>query len=101
MIGFRGVLVARRPYCAITNASASLLSLRLRGPLPGAILSGGLTSPTPMAPEPVLAERLEAWHETSGVAGYWLIGLDAAAALFHHYWLRDPTLRRMLPGRAP
>jgi cytochrome b561 len=28
--------------------------------------------------------------------GYWLIGLHAAAALFHHYVLRDDTLRRML-----
>ena len=30
--------------------------------------------------------------------GYWLIGLHAVAALFHHYVLRDQTLRRMLPG---
>lgn len=29
--------------------------------------------------------------------GYFLIGLHAAAALFHHYLLRDNTLRRMLP----
>jgi len=31
--------------------------------------------------------------------GYWLIGLHAAAALFHHYVVRDDTLRRMLPLR--
>jgi cytochrome b561 len=33
------------------------------------------------------------------VVGYWLIGLHAAAALFHHYIVRDNTLRRMLPLR--
>jgi cytochrome b561 len=25
--------------------------------------------------------------------------LHAAAGLFHHYWVRDNTLVRMLPGR--
>jgi cytochrome b561 len=30
--------------------------------------------------------------------GYALIGAHAAAALFHHYVVRDNTLRRMLPG---
>lgn len=38
-------------------------------------------------------------HETGGTAGYFLIGLHAAAALFHHYVVRDNTLRRMLPSR--
>ena len=38
-------------------------------------------------------------HEWLGVAGYWLIGLHAAAAVLHHYVLRDDTLRRMLPAR--
>lgn len=36
-------------------------------------------------------------HETGGTIGYFLIGLHAAAALFHHYVVRDNTLRRMLP----
>ncbi len=31
--------------------------------------------------------------------GYFLIGAHAAAALFHHYILRDSTLRQMLPRR--
>jgi len=29
--------------------------------------------------------------------GYFLFSLHAAAALFHHYVVRDNTLRRMLP----
>jgi superoxide oxidase len=61
----------------------------------------GMTLPALLAPEPTLAERLEEWHETLGTAGYWLIGLHAAAGLFHHYWLRDSTLRRMLPRSVP
>ncbi|MEO7338831.1 MAG: cytochrome b/b6 domain-containing protein, partial [Caldimonas sp.] len=40
-------------------------------------------------------------HETGGTVGYFLIGLHAAAALFHHYVVRDNTLRRMLPSRDP
>ena len=38
-------------------------------------------------------------HETVGNIGYGLIGLHAAAALFHHYWQKDDTLLRMLPGK--
>ncbi len=37
-------------------------------------------------------------HETGGTIGYFLIGFHAAAALFHHYFIRDNTLRRMLPN---
>ena len=36
---------------------------------------------------------------TIGTIGYWLIGLHAVAALFHHYLMRDNTLLRMLPRR--
>lgn len=35
-------------------------------------------------------------HETIGSAFYWVIGLHALAALWHHYFRRDDTLRRML-----
>jgi cytochrome b561 len=58
----------------------------------------GLTLPPLVPVDESLAERVEGLHETVGVVGYWLIGLHAAAALFHHYMLRDGTLRRMLPG---
>lgn len=46
-----------------------------------------------------LAETLEELHEFGANAGYFLIGLHAVAALFHHYVVRDNTLIRMLPGR--
>ena len=48
-----------------------------------------------------LAEQFEELHELGGTIGYWLIGLHAAAALFHHYVLRDGLMARMLPNRAP
>jgi len=41
------------------------------------------------------AKWLKEIHETLATAGYALIGLHAAAALFHHYVKRDNTLRLM------
>lgn len=46
-----------------------------------------------------LARNIKEIHETIGVIGYYLLGLHAAAALFHHYFLKDNTLKRMLPTR--
>nr|WP_256657273.1 cytochrome b/b6 domain-containing protein [Pseudomonas sp. 2FE] len=48
---------------------------------------------------PDLAGEIKEWHELAGTLGYWLIGLHAAAALFHHFISRDNTFIRMLPGR--
>lgn len=56
----------------------------------------GLSMPPLAGQDKGLAERAEAMHETLGVIGYGLVGLHAAAALFHHYLLRDGTLRRMI-----
>ena len=44
-----------------------------------------------------VADWAKELHETGGTIGYFLIGMHAAAALFHHYFVRDNTLRRMLP----
>jgi cytochrome b561 len=38
-------------------------------------------------------------HESLATMGYFLVGLHAAAALFHHYVKRDNTLMLMLPNR--
>lgn len=59
----------------------------------------GLTLPPLTAPNEAFAEQVEGWHELGGTIGYWLIGLHAAASLFHHYVLRDGLLFRMLPAR--
>ena len=42
------------------------------------------------------AKWLKDIHEALSKAGYFLIGLHAAAALYHHYVARDNTLRLML-----
>lgn len=57
----------------------------------------GLELPALIGPDKPLAHSLEELHTTIGTIGYYLIGLHAAAALLHHYILRDNTLRRMLP----
>lgn len=60
----------------------------------------GLSLPTLIGIDKPLGDRLEELHEVIGIIGYYLIGLHAAAALFHHYFIRDNALRRMLPGRS-
>src|SRR5690606_22701641 len=60
----------------------------------------GLQLPSaPIAPSETLADQIKALHETGGTIGYFLIGLHAVAALYHHYVVRDDTLKRMLPHR--
>ena len=61
----------------------------------------GLQLPALIGQNKELVETLEEIHETAGTVGYFLIGLHAAAALFHHYIKRDNTLLRMLPERDP
>lgn len=45
-----------------------------------------------------LAKIIKELHEIGGNCGYLLVAVHAGAALFHHYLVRDNTLRRMLPG---
>jgi cytochrome b561 len=44
-----------------------------------------------------LVNEVGDWHALAANAVLILAGVHAAAALFHHYILRDATLRRMLP----
>jgi cytochrome b561 len=59
----------------------------------------GLELPALVGESRTLAKLFKEIHETAGTVGYFLIGLHAAAGLFHHYIVRDNTLRRMLPNR--
>lgn len=61
----------------------------------------GLTLPTLIGQNKELAGQLKEVHEFVGTTGYFLIGAHAAAALFHHYILRDNSLRSMWPGFGP
>jgi cytochrome b561 len=44
-----------------------------------------------------LVRMIRGWHSLAANAILIVAGVHAAAALFHHYILRDATLRRMLP----
>jgi cytochrome b561 len=55
----------------------------------------GIALPSLLAADKPLAHQLEDLHGSIGEAFYWIIGLHIAAALFHHAWRRDDTLRRM------
>ncbi len=59
----------------------------------------GFEWPALIAPDKALGHSLEDIHGTLGTLGYFLIGLHALAALYHHYFMRDDTLVRMLPTR--
>jgi cytochrome b561 len=56
----------------------------------------GAELPPLMAPDKAVGDWIKEIHETAGTVGYWLIGFHAAAALAHHYFWKDNTLRRML-----
>lgn len=57
----------------------------------------GLELPPLVAPDKDFAHSIEEIHETIGKIGYFVIGLHTVAALFHHYVMKDNTLRRMMP----
>ncbi|MDT3706685.1 MAG: cytochrome b [Thiobacillus sp.] len=60
----------------------------------------GLELPPLIGENKDLAKQIKEVHEVIGTTGYFLIGLHAVAALYHHYIRRDNTLTRMLPERA-
>lgn len=51
--------------------------------------------PALVTPSHEAKEALEEWHEEIGTIFYWVIGLHIVAALWHHFLVRDNTLRRM------
>lgn len=57
----------------------------------------GWQLPPLVARDRAFARYLSDLHSSIGNFGYWLIGLHAAAALYHHYRKHDNTLVRMLP----
>src|SRR5271154_53235 len=71
-----------------TNAYGDRVNLFFLGQLPALI---GRDRP--------LAKQLGEAHKTVGLLLLGLIALHAGAALYHHFWRRDDTLRAMLPQR--
>ena len=85
---------------------AALYVFLLSMPLPGWLTLSAeghhipistITLPGLMATDEAWAHTLKFLHETIGIAGCYLIGLQAVVALFHHFTLCDGTLTRMLP----
>ncbi len=56
--------------------------------------------PAALARDRATARSLQGIHELLGDALLIVVALHAIAALWHHVFLRDETLRRMLPRRA-
>lgn len=73
------------PVLGLCLLSADAVPLRLFG----------TELPALMAADAATAEWLENLHEIGATIGYYLIGIHAFAALFHHYFLKDNTLKRM------
>jgi superoxide oxidase len=55
----------------------------------------GLELPIVIAENKALGEQLHDLHEIGATVGYVLIGLHTAAALFHHYVMKNNVLLRM------
>lgn len=56
----------------------------------------GLALPALLPENEELAHTLEDLHGSIGEAFYWVIGLHVLAAIWHHAFRRDDTLKRML-----
>ncbi len=61
---------------------------------------GVVQLPSPFVADRSLAKLLEEAHELVAHGLMALVGIHAAAALFHHYALKDGVLMRMMPRRA-
>ncbi|UTH74287.1 cytochrome b [Chromobacterium sp. IIBBL 290-4] len=56
----------------------------------------GLALPTLVSPDPALGGQLKDLHELLGNVLLWLSILHAAAAVWHHRFLKDDTLTRLI-----
>jgi cytochrome b561 len=83
------VVLLVSPVLGWASASAHRLTVSL---------FGLVTLPAIAAPGAHWANTAGDVHSTAMWALLWLVGLHAAAALFHHFVRHDGTLRRMLPS---
>jgi cytochrome b561 len=87
---FLYVLLLAQPMLGVLNINARgrRIDFYLLGELPPII-----------GPNKILAEQVIAVHDVVAYVLLSIIGLHAAAALFHHFIRRDNVLSAMLPGR--
>ena len=64
-------------------------------------LLAGVRIPPPLAESHDLGRTIASLHGWLGDAVMWVAGFHAAAALYHHFVLRDGVLRSMLPRLGP
>ncbi|MDM7955557.1 cytochrome b [Blastomonas sp.] len=85
----------------------ALYALMLAMPLAGwallnaegsAALFYGIGLPALIGENAGLASQIKWAHQWGGDIAFWLICAHAAASLFHHYWLKDGLLFRMMPA---
>lgn len=55
----------------------------------------GMVLPTLIGPNPELKTVVKEFHELMGNAVYFLVGIHVLAALWHHFALKDDTMKRM------
>jgi superoxide oxidase len=84
------VLLLAQPMLGVLyiNARGRRIDFYLLGELPSII-----------GPHKILAEQVIAVHDVMAYVLLSIIGLHAAAALFHHFVRRDNVLSAMLPSR--
>ena len=85
-------------YALLLAEVALGLGFRWAGPDPLGFF-GLFTIPAPFALTQQQGRTIAELHQWIGDSIVALAALHALAALFHHLWLRDDTLLRMLPGR--
>ncbi|AJZ89404.1 cytochrome b561 [Cedecea neteri] len=111
-IKYRAPAIVPRPHPAVTGIShlvhtivylmfiglpvLGLLAMYYRG---SDWVAFGLQMPVAAVPDEDLEFSLKSWHELLANTGYFVIGLHAFGALFHHYVWKDNTLLRMMPGK--
>jgi cytochrome b561 len=89
---------------------AGLYTLLIVMPVTGWIMSSALNLPvvylglihipSPFGVDRALGEAMKSVHQMLAMALLILVSVHAAAALYHHFVLRDDVLRRMLPWPA-
>jgi cytochrome b561 len=86
---------------------AALYAVIIIMPLTGWIMSAALNFPvvflgfiqlpSPFGVDPAVGAAMRSVHQALAIALLSLIAVHSAAALYHHFILRDNVLRRMLP----
>jgi cytochrome b561 len=105
------VPLARWMHIASKSAQGMLYLLLLAVPLTAlfgawleghpVVLLGGLTLVGPIAASHDLGSTIAEIHGWLGDVIIWIAGVHAAAAIYHHWFLKDGVLQSMLPGWWP